>query len=169
MKTFVGTKFVNAKPMTRKEYNDFRNWKLPADENGADEGFLVEYQHGGVSNTIEYKGYVSWSPKAVFEKEYQPNGKLSFSAALKALKLGHKVMRNGWNGKGLSLVLKRGIQAVNTAVSNVQGVSWDLIDMGDVGITTRLPHIEIYYGDGTHCAWLASATDMLADDWQIIF
>ena len=29
--------------MTRLEYNQFRGWELPADENGADEGYLVEY------------------------------------------------------------------------------------------------------------------------------
>ena len=38
MKAFIGTKVINAKPMTRLEYNQFRGWELPADENGADEG-----------------------------------------------------------------------------------------------------------------------------------
>ena len=41
MDTFIGTKMVNATPMTRAQYNDFRGWQLPADENGADEGYLV--------------------------------------------------------------------------------------------------------------------------------
>ena len=40
------TKAVNAKPMMRQEYNDFRGWQLPENENGADEGYLVEYQDG---------------------------------------------------------------------------------------------------------------------------
>ncbi len=48
---FIGTKVVKAEAMTRKEYNDFRGWSLPADENGADEGFLVEYLDGGKANT----------------------------------------------------------------------------------------------------------------------
>ena len=56
--------------MTRKEYNDFRGWSVPANEDGNDEGFLVEYIDGGNPNTPSYAGYVSWSPKDVFEKAY---------------------------------------------------------------------------------------------------
>ena len=70
MKTYTGTKVINAKPMTRGEYNIFRGWELPADENGSDEGYLVEYTDGGKANTTAYAGYVSWSPKDVFERAY---------------------------------------------------------------------------------------------------
>lgn len=70
MKTYTGTKIINAKPMTRGEYNIFRGWKLPANENGSDEGYLVEYTDGGKANTTAYAGYVSWSPKDVFERAY---------------------------------------------------------------------------------------------------
>lgn len=71
MKKYIGTKEINAIPMNRKEYNDFRGWELPSDENGADEGYLVEYVDGGKANTPQYAGYVSWSPKDVFEKAYK--------------------------------------------------------------------------------------------------
>lgn len=70
MKTYTGTKVINAKPMTRGEYNVFRGWNLPANEDGADEGYLVEYTDGGKANTAAYAGYVSWSPKDVFERAY---------------------------------------------------------------------------------------------------
>lgn len=74
MKSYIGTKQINAKPMNRQEYNDFRGWTLPADENGADEGYLVEYVGPGQKpNTPEYAGYVSWSPKDVFEEAYKPS------------------------------------------------------------------------------------------------
>ena len=56
--------------MTRGEYNIFRGWELPANEDGADEGYLVEYTDGGKANTTAYAGYVSWSPKDVFERVY---------------------------------------------------------------------------------------------------
>jgi hypothetical protein len=72
MKRFIGIKFVNAKPMTRGDYNEFRGWVVPPDEDGSDEGFLVEYVDGGKANTKEYNGYVSWSPKDVFERAYKP-------------------------------------------------------------------------------------------------
>lgn len=71
MKKYVGMKIINAKPMSRLEYNIFRGWQLPADENGSDEGYLVEYIDGGKANTEQYKGYVSWSPKDVFERAYK--------------------------------------------------------------------------------------------------
>lgn len=71
MKKYIGTKVINAKPMNRLEYSQFRGWNLPANENGSDEGYLVEYVDGGKPNTSEYKCYVSWSPKDVFEKAYQ--------------------------------------------------------------------------------------------------
>lgn len=70
MKQFVGTKIINAIAMTRLAYNDLRGWELPADENGDDEGYLVEYLDGGQANHPDYAGYISWSPKAVFEKAY---------------------------------------------------------------------------------------------------
>ena len=72
MKKFIGTKTIYAKPMTRAEYNDYRGWALPADEDGNDEGYLVEYVGGGKPNMPEkHKGYVSWSPNDVFEAAYQ--------------------------------------------------------------------------------------------------
>lgn len=70
MITYIGTKIVRATPMTRQEYNDFRGWAVPVDENPADEGYLVEYMDGGKPNTGAYAGYVSWSPKTQFDQAY---------------------------------------------------------------------------------------------------
>lgn len=86
MQSFIGTKLINAKPMTRLEYNEFRRWELPTNENGADEGYLVEYVNGGQANTEAYKGYVSWSPKEVFDREYRQINSLTFGLAVEALK-----------------------------------------------------------------------------------
>lgn len=59
---YVGTKALNATPHTRLEYNNFRNWALPPDENGDDAGYMVQYEDG----------YISWSPAAQFEAAYKP-------------------------------------------------------------------------------------------------
>ena len=67
---YIGTKIINAEPMTREAYNEFRGWTLPADEEGADEGYLVEYLDGGKPNVTTHSGYVSWSPKAQFDAAY---------------------------------------------------------------------------------------------------
>ena len=105
MKRYIGTKVINATPMTRLAYNQFRGWTLPANENGDDAGYLVEYTDGGQANTSQFDGYVSWSPKEQFEGAYRETGGLTFGLALEALKAGKRVARSGWNGKGMWLSL----------------------------------------------------------------
>ena len=75
---YIGTKMINAEPMTRAAYNVFRGWELPADENGDDEGYLVEYLDGGRPNTTTHAGYVSWSPKEQFDNAYRKTSGLPF-------------------------------------------------------------------------------------------
>ena len=166
LKTFIGTKLISAMPMTRAAYNNFRGWKLPDDENGADEGYLVEYLDGGLPNTSQYKGYVSWSPKEQFENAYREVNGLSFGLAIEALKKGLKVARAGWNGKGMWLILVPG----NKAFEFVEGSPYMKAGLTHGEI---LPHIDMYTtnAEGRRAmlpGWLASQTDMLADDWVII-
>jgi hypothetical protein len=70
--TYIGTKAVAAMPMTRLTYNVLRGWKVPADENPHDEGYLVEYLDSPEKNVEGFNGYVSWSPAEVFERAYRP-------------------------------------------------------------------------------------------------
>lgn len=90
MKRYLGIKFINAKPMTRAAYNALRGWQMPADENGDDAGYLVEYIDGGQANHPEYAGYISWSPADVFDRAYRPVMGTTFDDALVALKAGLK-------------------------------------------------------------------------------
>lgn len=68
---YIGTKIVIAEPMTRLAYNQFRGWTVPSNEDGSDEGYLVEYTDGGKPNVEGRAGYISWSPKDVFERSYK--------------------------------------------------------------------------------------------------
>jgi hypothetical protein len=70
MELYLCHKEVLARPMTRGEYNTYRGWTLPADELATDEGYLVEYTDGGQKNHPDHDGYISWSPKVVFDKGY---------------------------------------------------------------------------------------------------
>lgn len=74
MDKFIGTKELMARPMTLGDYNAYRGWEIPENEDPASEGYLVEYLDGGKPNHPDHKGYVSWSPKDVFERAYRPNG-----------------------------------------------------------------------------------------------
>lgn len=60
MKKYIGCKLIEAEPMNRGDYNKYRGWTIPADENPADEGYLIKYSDG----------YESWSPKYVFDSAY---------------------------------------------------------------------------------------------------
>jgi hypothetical protein len=81
-------------------------------------------------------------------------GKFDFSDALKELKRGRAlaIQREGWNGAGLLVKLQRPA------------------DMSDMS----LPYLYIEYPltskttPGAKCPWLASQTDMLADDWFVL-
>jgi hypothetical protein len=70
MKRYIGTKIVFARPMSRQQYNDYRGWTLPANENGDDPGYLVEYQNGSVPNHALHTGYISWSPADQFNQAH---------------------------------------------------------------------------------------------------
>lgn len=93
MKDFVGVKHIRAKAMTRGEYNALRGWEVPANENPADAGFLVEYIDGGQANHPDFQGYISWSPQDVFERAYFPTTGMNFAQAVAAMQAGLKVRR----------------------------------------------------------------------------
>ena len=71
MPLFQGKKDVYAKPLTLGEYNKLQGWDIPADQDPTTEGYLVEYKDGGKSNHPDFDGYISWSPKEVFEGSYK--------------------------------------------------------------------------------------------------
>ena len=47
--------------MNRGDYNKYRGWQIPADENPEDAGYLVKHNDD----------YVSWSPAYAFEEAYR--------------------------------------------------------------------------------------------------
>lgn len=160
MNKFIGTKLVNAKPMTRGEYNKFRGWTLPENENGDDNGFLVEYVDGGDANTVEYAGYASWSPFDVFNNAYRKTDGLSFGIALEALKKGFKVARAGWNGKGMFIYY---VPADNYPAQTKAAKSHF-----SSGMVPYTGYMAIKSVNETVSPWVPSQTDALADDWQVV-
>lgn len=71
MKKYIGTKALKATPMNKGDYNILRGWTMPENESPTEEGYLVEYEDGGKPNLPDYAGYISWSPKDVFENTYK--------------------------------------------------------------------------------------------------
>jgi len=178
MKRYIGVKEINALPVNRQAYNDIRGWKLPANENGSDEGYLVEYIGGGEPNHPDFDGYISWSPKDVFDSAYRPTDGMTFGIALEALKKGFKVARRGWNGKGMWLSLSAdnlGGQPVVRYVDHDKFWSKNNSDFAveQGGCAMVLPCITMKTVDSTGreailIGWLASQTDMLSEDWEVV-
>ena len=91
---------------------------------------------------------------------------MDFSWALVAVKKGAKIQRLGWNGKEMWLVHQAGYPdgiSINKNTSKATG-----IPEGDTAYF--LPYLMMKTADPgpTFVPWLASQTDILADDWQII-
>jgi len=83
---------------------------------------------------------------------------MNFSEALQLLKAGKMVSRLGWNGKSMFLYLVPG----STFKVNRAPLSGILPPNTDVDYRA---HIDMKTADGSFCAWVASQTDLLADDW----
>jgi len=71
---------------------------------------------------------------------------MDFGYALQALREGLKVSRSGWNGRG----------------------QWIELQVPDINSKMTLPYIYIKTVQGDFVPWLASQTDMLADDFDIV-
>jgi len=71
---------------------------------------------------------------------------IEFGSAIELLKQGEKVTRKGWNGAGQYLQLQ----------------------VPDEHSNMCLPYIYIVTVDGEFVPWVASQTDMLAEDWTVV-
>ncbi len=69
---------------------------------------------------------------------------MKFGEAIEALRNGDTVTRAGWNGKGMSLELQ----------------------VPDANSKMTLPYIFMNTATGDRVPWLASQTDILAEDWD---
>lgn len=144
-KKYIGTKIVTA-------------WR--ANDKNDRAGYGVIYEDG----------YQSWSPKEAFEAAYRAvegdAQALTFGDAIHMLKIGKRVARAGWNGKGMWLALILNIHDIPRSGTNMPVYRLTLDDAG-VG-ATALPWIGMKTADNKFVPWLASQTDMLADDWVVV-
>lgn len=111
-------------------------------------------------------------------KAPRPANSLNFGQAIEGLKQGKKAFRAGWNGKGMSIYLNYGSVDVTDDKSAfgkehwrdhlIDGINPNLFNNGAEGTVTRLPNINMQTATGsTVTGWLASQTDMLAEDWNL--
>lgn len=159
MRKYIGTKIIEAKPMNRGDYNIYRGWTIPADENPADEGYLVRC----------LDGHENWLPKKHFDEAYRAfEDGMNFGHAIELMKQGYKVARKGWNGKGMFIYLSGGYD-INVDDVLRRDLCEYLAKTAENGIVHINSHIDMKAADGTLViGWLASQTDMLAEDWIVV-
>lgn len=86
---------------------------------------------------------------------------LTFGEALVALKAGKKVSRAGWNGKRMFLFLVPG-STFKVSRAPLLGIYPEGTEIN------YCPHIDMKTADEKVVPWLASQTDVLAEDWNIL-
>lgn len=98
-------------------------------------------------------------------KNYVSN--MTFGQAIEAMKDGELVSRAGWNGKGMWLVLVPGtpVSQLRNGTPYHKATGLDECEI--------LPHIDMWTinADGRRAmlpGWLASQSDMLANDWAVV-
>lgn len=146
MEKYIGTKIVYSQPITfndfqQKKYGDQAHMIKPEDELG----YMVVYEDG----------YTSWSPRSAFEAAYRRTNGMNFGLAIEALKKGYIVRRKGWNGKGIFIELQ--VPDKNSKMTH------PYIYIDTTGLQTDNPD-----APKNRVPWIASQTDMLADDWEIV-
>lgn len=150
MANYVLRNVVDATPMTRGEYVAMRGWNLPPEETASDEGYLTRNLRSG---------HQTWVPADEFHVQAIDTDSLSFGEALVMAKLGYKISRKGWNGKGMFayLVPANSYPAVTEAIKGQ--FQDDLVPYNE--------YWALKGADQTVSPWAPSGSDTLAEDWMI--
>lgn len=143
MRKYIGTKIIEAEPC--------KAWKDTKLHKAGEDGYKVRYPDG----------YESWSPKDVFNEAYRPTDCMNFGLAIEAAKKGAKITRRGWNGKGMFLYyVPEGRYPARTDAAKSIATEDGKVDYS--------AYIAMKTAQGNVVPWLASQTDILADDWEVV-
>lgn len=95
---------------------------------------------------------------------------MNFGKATDAMQHGHKVARKGWNGKGMFIYLVGKSKVKIEQLRNEAAVALDSTNERNRGkVITIGAHIDMKAADGSIVVgWLASQSDMLAEDWEVV-
>ena len=76
----------------------------------------------------------------------------------------HRLARAGWNGKGMWVVYQKGYPdgiAINRNTAEATGIP-------EGTVKRFLPYLMLHTAQGDFVPWVASQTDLLADDWMLV-
>jgi hypothetical protein len=150
MKNYIGVKQILAEPMNLGDYNKFKGWTIPENEDPNKEGYKVVYSND----------YVSWSPKDAFEEAYKETSGLTFGLAVEAAKKGMKIARKGWNGSNMFayIVPANSYKAVTAIAKEYWGEN----------LVPYRAYWALKTAQEDVATWTPSGSDTLAEDWFIL-
>ena len=164
MQKYIGTKIIEAEPANRYELHSGGHLtKKCSEEWTKDETEILKQPFDVKAGyAVRYAdGYESWSPKEAFEEAYRPTDCMNFGLAIEAAKKGAKITRRGWNGKGMFLYyVPEGRYPAKTDAAKSIATEDGKVDYG--------AYIAMKTAQGNVVPWLASQTDILEDDWEVV-
>lgn len=87
---------------------------------------------------------------------------MDFSEALHRVRAGAKITRTGWNGAGQWVVYQPGYpQGIPINANTAQATG-----MPEGTVAVFRPYLMMHAADATFVPWVASTSDLLADDWR---
>lgn len=168
MKTYICTKLINAVPV--KMVNGcFWPEGLPMPEVIETEEKAecccneirrtVEIQDGYMFTTSKDDIYPQFMSAEDFNQMCRSTDSMTFGDALEAAKMGQRIARKGWNGKSMYVFLAYEPDFVTDA--DISAYDGDDVEVGDMLVLKTAQ-------DTFQPGWLASQSDMLAEDWYIV-
>ena len=89
---------------------------------------------------------------------------MDFSDALRDVKGGAKIAREGWNGKGMWVTYQAGYPdgiPINANTAKATGIP-------EGTVCKFAPYLMMRAADGTFVPWVTSQADVLATDWEVV-
>lgn len=166
MKQYIGTKLIEAAPALRYGAGEeVLVVELGREITEQEKAFIGRAETCDPGYRVRYSdGYVSWSPQDVFEEAYRPTDCMNFGLAIEAAKKGAKITRRGWNGKGMWVVYRTGYPEGIPCNKNTA----EAVGIPEGTLFRVRPYLQMKCVDGSFQMWLASQSDILADDWEIV-
>lgn len=158
MKQYIRTEVIMAVPAVRLEDGNgnvrvelLSSNPMPLPGDIVDMGYKV----------VHPDGYESWYPQDAFNEAYHQTDGMNFGLAIESAKLGKRIARKWWNGRGMYVFLADNVEFHTDAdISEFQG-SADGVYVADM-LVMRTAQGNLQPG------WLASQADLLADDWCVV-
>ena len=94
---------------------------------------------------------------------------MNFGQAIEALQAGKRVARAGWNGKGMFIIRAGGYSVHKNNLRPNSPITKEFLESRGCEEMIIQPHFDMWTAQNQYqTGWLASQSDMQANDWEIV-